>query len=129
MRVLVDTSVWVAHFRQRDAHLVTLLERGLVLCHPHVVVEVACGTPAARNAIVSMMATLDSVPVAHQAELLAFIERRRLFGRGCGFVDMSLLAAAFLSDQAHIWTHDRRLAALADELGRGYSPPGGASSP
>lgn len=123
MRVLVDTSVWVAHFRQRDAHLVTLLERGLVLCHPHVVVEVACGTPPARNAIVSMMATLDSVPVAHQAELLAFIERRHLCGRGCGFVDMSLLAAAFLSDQAHIWTHDRRLAALADELGRRYRPP------
>lgn len=128
MRVLVDTSVWVAHFKQRDPHLVTLLESGLVLCHPYVVVEVACGTPPSRSAIVSMMTRLDSVPVANQAELLAFIERRRLFGRGCGFVDVSLLASALLSDQARIWTHDRRLVVLANELGRAYVPPSSGSS-
>lgn len=124
MRVLVDTSVWVAHFRQRDAHLVALLESALVVCHPYVVVEVACGTPPARSAVVSMMATLDSVSVAHHSELILFIERRRLFGRGCGFVDVSLLASALLSDQVRLWTHDRRLAALADEVGRRYEPPG-----
>lgn len=128
MRVLVDTSVWVAHFRQRNDHLVALLESALVLCHPYVVAEVACGTPPARHAIVSMLATLDTVPVANQVELLALIERRRFFGRGCGFVDVSLLASALLSDQASIWTHDRRRAMLADELGRRYLPPVGAAS-
>lgn len=128
MRVLVDTSVWVAHFKRRDEHLVKLLESGLVLCHPYVVVEVACGTPPARKAIVSMIAALDSVPVANQVELLGLVERQRLFGRGCGFVDVSLLAAAFLSSQAHIWTLDRGLAALADVMGRRYFPPMGAAS-
>ncbi|MCB2008973.1 MAG: type II toxin-antitoxin system VapC family toxin [Rhodoferax sp.] len=128
MRVLVDTSVWVAHFKQRDNHLVSLLEIGLVVCHPYVVVEVACGTPPARNAVVSMLATLDSIAVAHQAELLSFIERRRLFGRGCGFVDLSLLAAAMLSGQARIWTRDLRLAALADEMDCRYLPHEGAAS-
>jgi len=128
MRVLVDTSVWVTHFKRRDEHLVKLLESGLVLCHPYVVVEVACGTPPARNAIVSMMASLDSVPVANQVELLELVERQRLFGRGCGFVDVSLLAAALLSSQAHIWTLDRRLAVLADVMGRRYFPPMGAAS-
>ncbi len=120
MRVLVDTSVWVAHFRQRNDHLVALLESALVLCHPYVVAEVACGTPPSRNAIVSMLATLDTVPVANQSELLALIERQRLFGRGCGFVDVSLLASALLSFQALVWTYDRRLATLADEVGRCY---------
>lgn len=128
MRVLVDTSVWVAHFKQRDAHLVTLLESGLVVCHPHVVVEVACGTPPARSAIVSMMATLDSLPAASHSELLLLIERRRLFGRGGGFVEVSLLASALLSDQVRVWTHDRRLGTLADAVGRRYGPPLPASS-
>lgn len=127
MRVLVDTSVWVAHFKQRNEHLVSLLESGLVVCHPYVVVEVACGTPPSRSAIVSMLATLDSVSVASSTEVLAFIEQRKLFGRGCGFVDVSLLASALLSGQVHIWTHDRRLTTLAGEIGRSYLPPVGIS--
>ena len=43
--MLVDTSVWVSHFKQANPQLVDLLEAGVVLCHPHVVVEIACGTP------------------------------------------------------------------------------------
>lgn len=64
MNVLVDTSVWVAHFKQRDERLVALLEAGLVVCHPHVVVEVACGTPPSRRAVIALLSDLESVPVA-----------------------------------------------------------------
>ena len=35
-QVLVDTSVWVAHFRQRDDALVNLLQADKVLMHPMV---------------------------------------------------------------------------------------------
>lgn len=45
---LVDTSVWVAHFRQNNRLLTELLGRGLVLTHPLVLGELACGTPPAR---------------------------------------------------------------------------------
>ena len=41
--VLVDTSVWVAHLRHGNARLAQLLEEGEALCHPAVVVELACG--------------------------------------------------------------------------------------
>lgn len=122
MNVLVDTSVWVGHFKQRDERLVALLEAGLVVCHPHVVVEVACGTPPGRNHIIDRLNELESVPVASPDELLALLQRRSLFGRGCGFVDVSLLASALLSDHTLLWTLDKRLAAVATELGRAYRP-------
>lgn len=122
MKVLVDTSVWVQHFRQRDEHLAALLEVGLVLGHPHVVVEVACGTPPDRRNIIDALRDLDSAPVATSEELLGLIERRALHGHGCGYVEISLLASTLLADQALLWTLDKRLEAAAAELGRAYRP-------
>ena len=122
MKVLVDTSVWVGHFRQRDEHLVTLLEAGLVVCHPYVVVEVACGTPPHRHAVIDLLRALERVPVATAEELLQLIERRALRGRGCGFVDIGLLASALLGERTLLWTRDRRLHAVALELGRAWGP-------
>jgi hypothetical protein len=89
MNVLVDTSVRVAHFRRRDDHLVTLLEASLVVGHPHVIAEIACGTPPDRRAVISLLSGLDSAPVAAHAEVLQLIEARALHGRGCGLVDLS----------------------------------------
>ena len=40
-------------------------------------------------------------------------------GRGIGFVDAHLLAATALNGNALLWTKDKRLAAVADELGVG----------
>lgn len=122
MNVLVDTSVWVGHFKQRNERLVALLEAGVVLCHPYIVVEVACGTPPNRRTIVAMLGELDHTPVAMPDEVLEMIERRNLHGRGCGFVDMSLLASALLRDKTLIWTLDKRLELMAGELNRAYHP-------
>ena len=44
MSVLVDTSVWVNHFRNSDAALVDLLLSDRVLTHPLILLEIACGT-------------------------------------------------------------------------------------
>jgi predicted nucleic acid-binding protein len=60
---------------------------------------------------------LPPAPVATDEEALAFIERRELMGRGMGYVDVHLLAAVVLADSARLWTRDRRLAAMAGELG------------
>ena len=95
---------------------------GWLRCHPFVVVEVACGTPPGRSDIIDRLGQLESVPVASPDELLALRQRRALFGRGCGFVDISLLASALLSDYTVLWTMDKRLAAVATALGRAYRP-------
>ena len=120
MNELVDTSVWVGHFKQRNERLAALLEDGRVVCHPYVVTEVACGTPPNRHAIIALLADLESTPVATPDELLELIERRSLYGLGCGFVDISLLASALLSDQTLIWTLDKRLESMAAGLNRAY---------
>ena len=120
MNVLVDTSVWVNHFKQRNERLAALLEESRVVCHPYVVTEVACETPPNRRAIIAMLADLESTPLAAPDEILELIERRSLHGRGCGFVDVSLLASALLSDQTLIWTLDKRLESVVAELNRAY---------
>ena len=76
------------------------------MCHSYVVTEVARGTPPNRRAIVAMLAELESTPLATPGEILELIERRSLYGRGCGFIGVSLLASAPLSDQTLIWTLD-----------------------
>ncbi len=122
MNVLVDSSVWIGHFKQRNEHLVTLLEHDRVVCHPYVVAEVACGTPPSRKVIISMLGELESTPVATQEELLAMLDTRQLYGRGCGFVDINLLASALLLGNALIWTFDKRLELMAGELDKAYRP-------
>jgi len=122
VNVLVDTSVWIAHFRQRDAHFVTLLNESLVLCHPYVVTEIACGTPPDRCEDIQILSDLDTTTVATQEKVLELIERQALFGKGCGLVDLSLLASALLSGHTLLWTHDARLLKLATNLGRAYRP-------
>jgi hypothetical protein len=58
---------------------------------------------------------------ASDGEVLHFIERRQLMGRGVGYSDMHLLAASVIHI-ANIWTRDKRLLAIAEELGLAYLP-------
>ncbi len=114
--VLIDTSVWVEHFRQRNNALTDLLELDLVLTHPMVWGELACGTPPAR------VQTLKDIGLLHQAqqaslpEVLAFVERESLYGLGCGLVDMVLLVSTLMTPGAQLWTLDKRLATLAERF-------------
>lgn len=116
-RVLVDTSVWVDHFRQRNAPLVALLLQDAVLIHPLVLGELACGTPPSRTKTLADLQRLQSAQQATVREVMALVERERLFGLGCGLVDVSLLASALMTPGATLWTLDRRLAALAERFG------------
>ena len=122
MNVLVDSSVWIGHFKHRNEHLVALLEADAVVCHPYIVAEVVCGTPPGRRAVISLLAELEAVPMATQDELLALLETRRLFGRGCGFVDLSLLAAVLINEMTVIWTLDTRFEQIAIEMNKAFSP-------
>jgi len=115
--VLVDTSVWVEHLRQGSERLETLLLEGQVLAHPMVIGELALGRLRHRRDILAWLDELPRAAVASHAEVLAFIERRSLMGRGIGYVDAHLLAATVLSAPARLWTLDRRLRAVGIELG------------
>jgi hypothetical protein len=53
---------------------------------------------------------------------MEFIERERLFGIGCGLVDMQLLASTMMTAGIELWTLDKRLSVLAERFGVMYQP-------
>ncbi len=115
--VLVDTSVWVNHFRQGDKALANLIETDMALIHPLVIGEIACGTPPEpRQQTLADLALLKRANEATLPEVKSFIEREKLFGLGCGIVDMVLLASTLLTPSAKLWTGDKRLAVLAERF-------------
>ena len=118
--ILVDTSVWVDHLRRGDPELAGQLEEGRVVIHPFVVGEIALGTLAGRKEVLALLQDLPAAPVAGPAEVLIFIERNSIAGRGIGYVDLHLLASASLSAETTLWTRDRRLDDLAQALGCAY---------
>ncbi|MDE2595218.1 MAG: VapC toxin family PIN domain ribonuclease [Burkholderiales bacterium] len=121
--VLIDTSVWVAHFRQRNASLVALLATDQALMHPMVLGELACGTPPERTRTLSDLGLLQVTQQASLREVIAFVDGEQLYGLGCGLVDMSLLASTLLTPGATLWTLDKRLAELATRFKVAHQAP------
>ena len=120
--VLVDTSVWIEHLRRGDDILARLLDGNQVLTHPFVIGEIACGNLAGRGEILSSLMDLPVLSPATESEALYFLERKRLMGRGIGFIDVHLLAAAALAPPALLWTRDQRLKAVSRSLNLSWSP-------
>lgn len=118
MKVLIDTSVWVDHFKKGNARLIELLVADRALTHPMVLIELACGTPPAPRAqTLGDIALLQQSVLASTEEVMQFIEREKLYGLGCGLVDISLLASTLITPGASLWTLDKRLAQMAERLG------------
>ncbi|MDA2918848.1 PIN domain-containing protein [Desulfobacterota bacterium AH_259_B03_O07] len=113
--ILVDTSIWIDHFRKGNAHLKELLIGGHVACHPFVIGELACGNLKKRREIVLLLHALPSVNTVSNDEILYFIEEKRLMGLGIGIVDVHLLASAKMTNTP-LWTTDGRLKELAKRL-------------
>jgi predicted nucleic acid-binding protein len=114
--VLVDTSVWVDHFRRGNSRLVELLDAEEVLCHPFVLGELACGNLARRDEVLPLLGALTQTSVAGHDEALSMVESHRLMGRGVGWIDVHLLASTMLAG-CSLWTLDRRLAQVTRDLG------------
>lgn len=120
--VLVDTSVWIDHFRQKDADLVALLEANLVSTHPMVIGELALGNLTERAAVLTHLSHLPQAAAATHEEVLRAIDQRSLAGSGLSLVDVHLLAAALISPHTRLWTHDRRLAFAAETASIAWQP-------
>ncbi len=124
--ILADTSVWVDHLRHGDAQLVALLERASILMHPLIVGEVACSSLMNRKTVLALLQGMPTAVVAEHDEVLTFVERCRLWGKGIGYVDMHLLAAVALTHGATLWTRDKRLRSVSQELGQAHMENGAA---
>ena len=114
--ILVDSSVWIDHLRAGEPGLVELLNSNNVLSHPFVVGELACGNLKNRKMVLSLLQDLPTIQVATDDEVLFFVERHELMGRGIGYVDAHLLAAVMLEGTAKLWTRDKRLDSVAETM-------------
>lgn len=114
--ILVDTSVWVRHFREGDPELERLLRNGEVMCHPFITGELACGNIRNRHEILSLLKRLPLATQAKHEEVLQFIEQKGLMGKGLGYIDVHLAASAVLTG-VPMWTYDKRLNEANERLG------------
>ena len=114
--VLVDTSVWIDHFRKNDDVLADLLIKNNVLTHPFVRGELALGNLRQRESIFNLLDNLPQASVAYAEEINFFIAKNTLFGLGIGLIDVHLLASTQIAQNTKLWTRDKKLMAAAMQL-------------
>ncbi len=114
--ILVDTSVWVDHFRQGNGRLEELLNGNEVYCHPFVLGELACGNFRKRDVVLGLLSVLPEAHVADHDEILHFVDVQKLYGTGMGWIDVHLLGSALLT-KCSFWSLDKALSAAAKKLG------------
>ena len=117
--VLIDTSIWVSHFKDGNQQLEALLMKGRVVCHPFIIGELACGNLKNRKEILSLLEALPTATTADHKEVLYFIEQHRLMGIGLGYIDVHLLASARLS-RIRLWSRDKKLMEAAVKLNASF---------
>lgn len=116
--ILADTSVWIAHLRHGEPELAARLSEGVVLMHPWICGELACGNLKDRAAILADLNELPTAKIASDEEAFSLLEKRKIWGQGLGWIDIHLLVSAILS-QGQLWSLDKKLARAAGELGVG----------
>ena len=113
---LVDTSVWVNHFRKPDVALSQLLTDGDAGMHPFIVGELASGNLKDRTRSLGSFRSLPQAPVVDEAEVYYLLERYRLWGTGLGWVDLHVLAAAAVASWRLMTVH-RAMDRAATKIG------------
>ncbi len=115
--ILIDTSVWIDHLHSAEPELVGLLNRSMVAQHPMVIGELSLGSLRNRDRVIDLLANLTVTTIATHDEVLAFVRVNALHGRGLTLVDAHLLASVILTSGAQLWTRDKRLRQVAEDLG------------
>lgn len=120
--IVVDTSVWVDHLRQKDPALHAIIANENVGLHPYVWGELLLGGVPASGEIAKQFEILPRPPVASTNEAAAFISWASLVGTGIGYVDAHLLISAKLAPHGTVFTFDKKLHEQAERLGVAYAP-------
>ncbi len=115
--ILADTSVWVDHFRKKDAELYRQLQRNNISIHPFVVTELVLGNLPKRQKTIAYLDLLPMAKVAQMGEVRRMVEAHALFQRGIGFVEAHLIASTLITPHTVLWSRDKRLRGIAKTFG------------
>lgn len=118
--ILVDTSIWVDHLRKPESELSKHLVTGNVLMHPMIIGEIACGNLPSRTETLQNLSALPGIGAQDDQKVLSLIDSRLLMGRGIGYIDAHLICSVLNRRGTSLWTRDRRLKQVAEELGVAY---------
>jgi predicted nucleic acid-binding protein len=124
--ILVDTSIWIDHFRHVDVELRKIIEDDQLLCHPNVIGELALGGIRDRGNVMAFLAAQRGAVLATHDEVMMMIGQHGIFSMGIGYTDAHLLASVLLDQRAALWTRDKRLRAAAEKAGASLFTPGNA---
>jgi predicted nucleic acid-binding protein len=117
--VLADTSIWIDHFRNGNGQLIELLDNGEVFCHPFIIGELACGHINNRQEIITALQSLPQSTFIEHDEIMIFIEKNQIMGKGLGYIDVAILASSLVTG-IPLWTFDRKLNAIAKKFNNSY---------
>lgn len=120
--IIIDSSIWIDHFRRPNTGLIDAAERGQLLQHPLITLELALGSIPQRDATLSNLQRLPRPTVLSDDQMLEFVDEFELAGSGIGPIDASVLASAARTDRAKLWTRDKRLEIQAERLGLNFTP-------
>jgi predicted nucleic acid-binding protein len=121
--ILADTSVWIDHLRSRSKDMRRHLDQGQIVIHPFIIAELALGSLKDRAKTLALLDLLPQVRVARLNELRLTIEARRLYNMGIGLTDAHLIASVLIDSPTLLWTRDKRLRQVAENLGIHASLP------
>jgi len=93
------------------------LDQGQIVIHPFIIAELALGSLTQRTQTLALLDLLPQVPVARLNELRLMIEGRRLHNLGIGLTDAHLIASVLIDSPTLLWTRDKRLSRVAENLG------------
>jgi predicted nucleic acid-binding protein len=115
--ILADTSIWIDHLRSENEEMRKHLQQGNIVMHPFIVAELALGSLRRRTETLALLDWLPQVRMPQLSEVRLMIEARRLYGTGIGLIDAHLIASVFVNSLTLLWTRDKPLRKLAENLG------------
>lgn len=123
--ILADTSIWLRFVANRAPHAAemdALLAADRIYGHELVFGELLIGDRGGRTRLLADYERMHQAKRVPHRDVVEFVLRRGLHGRGAGWIDVHLLASAVVSG-LQLWTADARLQILAQELGVAYLMP------
>ena len=115
--ILADTSVWIDHLRSKNEEMRKHLHQGDIVIHPFIIAELALGSLPQRTKTLALLDWLPQVRMPHLSEVRLMIEARCLYGMGIGLIDAHLIASVFVNSATVLWTRDKPLRKVAEDLG------------
>lgn len=115
--ILVDTSIWIDHFRIAQPELGNVIADGLLACHDMVIGELAMGYIPQRERLLRVLRSYPRIPTVDELTFLDFVDDHKLAATGVGMADAHMLASIAQQVDVVLWTRDRRMLGHAERIG------------